>query len=103
MTVLNDYRVCVIGGWCGNRMLMVAERFTQLFEQTGLACKVSHHSVWDNYSAPPAANLVLQLLPAFTEAETGCPVINIKPMLVDLDDPDTLDRVLQQVRADLPA
>jgi len=103
MTASDSYHVCVIGGWCGNRMLMVAERFTQLFQQSGLACKVSHHSVWDNYSAPPAANLILQLLPAFTESEAGCPVINIKPLLADLDHAETLERVLQQVRADLPA
>jgi hypothetical protein len=42
----------------------------------------------------------LQLLPAFTEAETGCPVINIKPLLLDLDHALTIEKILKQVRED---
>jgi len=95
-----NYKVCVIGGWCGNRMIMVAEHLEELFSKAGLPCRVTTHSVWENYSRPPVANLVLQLLPAFTEAEAGCPVITIRPMLVDLDHPATIEKVLKQVQAD---
>jgi hypothetical protein len=94
------YKVCVIGGWCGNRMVMVAEHLEEVFAEAGLPCRVTTHSVWENYSRPPAANLVLQLLPAFTEAEAGCPVITIKPLLLDLDHPATIEKVLNQVQAD---
>ena len=98
-----NYRVCVVGGWCGNRMVMVAEHLQEVLAQAGYSCRVTTHSVWENYTVPPAANLVLQLLPAFTAAEAGCPVITIKPLLVDLDHPTTLAKILEQVRSDYPA
>jgi hypothetical protein len=97
------YKVCVVGGWCGNRMVMVAEHLSELLENRGFPSRVFHHSVWDNPSAPPAANLVLQLLPAFSEAEAGCPVINIKPLLADLNEPKTLGKIFERVQADYPS
>ncbi len=96
-----NYRVCVIGGWCGNRLYMVAEHLSDLLAETGYPCQVKTHSVWENYSQPPVSNLILQLLPAFTEAETGCPVINIKPLLLDLNHPPTIEKIFAQVQADL--
>ena len=96
------FKVVVIGGWCGNRMFMVADRLTDLLATAGYPCEVATHNVWENYSRPPAASLLLQLLPAFTEAEAGCPVLTIKPMIVDLDHAATLDRILKQVAAIYP-
>jgi hypothetical protein len=92
------FKVCVVGGWCGNRMVMVAEFLSEWLQQSGYACRVFHHSIWNNMSAPPPAHLVLQLLPAYTEAEAGCPVINIRPLLRDLTDPATLERVRQHLQ-----
>jgi hypothetical protein len=83
-------------------MYMVAEHLKEVLGQAGFACRVTTHSVWENYTQPPASHLVLQLLPAFTQAETHCPVINIKPLLADLNHPLTLDKIMQQVRADYP-
>jgi len=97
---MTNYRVCVIGGWCGNRLYIVAEHISELLEKAGYPCQVKSHSVWENYSQPPVSNLVLQLLPAFTAAETGCPVINIKPLLLDLDHPQTIQKILTQIQAD---
>jgi hypothetical protein len=84
---------------CGHRMMVVVEHLTELFQQAGYPCRVTHHSIWENYSAPPPADLILQLLPAYTEAEAGCPVINIRPLLADLDHPTTMARVTKQVEA----
>ena len=97
-----EYQVCVIGGWCGNRMIMVAQHLEAVLAHAGLPSRVTTHSVWDNYTQPPAADLILQLLPAFTQAETGCPVLTIKPMIVDLDHQETIEKILKQVRADYP-
>jgi len=97
---MQSYHICVIGGWCGNRLIIVAEHLAQLLQEAGYPCRVTHHSVWENYTQPPFADLILQLLPAFTEAEAGCPVINIRPLIGDLNHPETTDRILQQVRAD---
>jgi hypothetical protein len=97
---MSVYSICVVGGWCGNRMVIVAEHLQQLITNAGYPCKVTHHSVWENYSTPPRADLVLQLLPAYTEAETGCPIIPIRPLLLDLNDPKTIARVMDRITAD---
>ena len=83
-------------------MVMVAEHLADLLSTAGMPSRVSAHSVWDNYTHPPSADLILQLLPAFTEAETGCPVLTIKPMIVDLDHQETIEKILKQVRAGYP-
>jgi hypothetical protein len=94
---MSSYKICIVGGWCGNRMVMIDEYLNDLLDNKGLPCQITRHSVWENYSTPPPAHLVLQLLPAFTEAETNCPIINIKPLLVDLDHKDTIDRILTHI------
>ena len=82
---------------------MVAEHLAKLLQDVGYSCQVNHHSVWENYSHPPAADLILQLLPAYTEAETRCPVINIKPLLADLNHPLTIDNILTHMQANYPS
>jgi len=99
---MSAYRICVIGGWCGNRLYIVAEHVREVLAQAGLTCQVVTHSVWENYSQPPASQLILQLLPAYTPEEAGCPVINIRPLLADLDHPVTIQTILDHVRAALP-
>ncbi|MCZ7552530.1 MAG: hypothetical protein B6D39_06600 [Anaerolineae bacterium UTCFX2] len=97
---MTNYHVCVVGGWCGNRMVMVAEYLTERLSAAGYPCHVTTHSVWDNFNQPPAANLILQLLPAFTESEVECPVLTIKLLLADINHAETIERILRQVRAD---
>ena len=94
------YRISVIGGWCGNRLIMVTEHLAEKFEKSGFTCQVKSHSIWDHYSLPPTSSLVLQLMPAYTVADTGCPVINIRPLLLDLDHPATLEKIFAQIKAD---
>jgi len=79
---------------------MVADHLDELLQKAGYPCQVKSHSVWENYNQPPASNLVLQLLPAFTEAETGCPIINIRPFLVDIDHPETMEKIFTQIKSD---
>jgi hypothetical protein len=100
---MKKYHVRVIGGWCGNRMVMVADHINDLLIHTGFPCQVTYQSVWETYALPPSVDMLLQLLPAFDEVEAGCPVINIKPLLVDLDDPATVERVLTAVKSNYPA
>jgi hypothetical protein len=80
-------------------MIVVAEHLQELLQNAGYNCEVTHQSLWDHPTPPYAANLVLELLPAFTETEAGCPVINIKPLLRDLDHPQVIDKILKQVQA----
>jgi hypothetical protein len=96
------YRICVIGGHCGVRMMVVAEHVGELLNKAGYSCQVTHQSLWDHPTPPRGASLVLELLPAYTEAEAGCPVLNIKPLLADLDHPATIDKVFERVRSTYP-
>jgi hypothetical protein len=92
MTLL---KICLVGGWCGNLRYIVAEHIEDFFTQAGIQFKLSHQSVWENPVPPRSFDLVLQLLPAFTEAETGCPVINVKPLLADTNHQPTNGKIMQ--------
>jgi hypothetical protein len=96
---MSKYKVCVVGGHCSNRYMIVAEQLTTLFEKQGLPCYVVTHGVAGEYSFPPRAHLILQLLPAFTEAEAGCPVLNIKPLIGDPEHPETIQKIMGHIQA----
>jgi hypothetical protein len=93
------YRICVVGGWCSARMMMVAENLSTLLENSGFNCRVFHHSVWDDSSEPPACDLMLQLLQAFRPEDVGAAVINIRPFLVDLNDGPTMAKIMAHIEA----
>lgn len=97
---MSKYKVCVVGGHCSNRVMIVAEQLSELFEKKGIDCHVFTHLAAGEYSYPPRSNLILQLLPAFTEEEAGCPVINIKPLIGDPAHPATIEKILKYVQAD---
>lgn len=99
---MNRFKICVVGGHCGVRMMVVAEHVQDLLRNAGYDCHVTHQGLWDHPTLPRHANLILELLPAFTEAEAGCPVINIRPLLGDLDHPQILNRVLKKMQAIYP-
>jgi len=84
-------------------MMIVAEQVQELLDEAGLSCKVMSYGVAGTNAFPPRSDLILQLLPAFTEAEAGCPVINVKPLIGDPRHPETVSAILKQVRADHPA
>ena len=97
---MSNYKVCVVGGHCSNRVMIVAEQLTEFFAKKGLECHVVTHLAAGEYGFPPRSNLILQLLPAFTEEQAGCPVINIKPLIGDPMHPATIEKILKQVQAD---
>ena len=91
------FHVCVLGGSCGNRMIIIADHLSELFLQKGYNCRVTSISVWECFSFPPSADLLLQLLPAYKEEEVECPTINIRPFLQDIDDPLTLQKIYFEI------
>lgn len=100
---MSNYKICVVGGHCSNRVMIVAEQLTEFLEEQGVACQVAIYLAAGEYGFPPRSNLILQLLPAFTEEEAGCPIINIKPLIGDPMHPATIEKILKQVRAVYPA
>lgn len=99
---MTSYRICLVSGWCGNLRLIVAEHLEATFRQAGYQYRMSQQSVWDNPAPPQGYNLVLQLMPAFTEAEVGCPVITVKPLLKDHGHGPTMSRVMAHLAATCP-
>ena len=99
---MSNYKVCVVGGHCSNRVMIVAEQLTEFLEKKGIHCQIFTHTVAGEYGFPPRSNLILQLLPAFTEEESGCPVINIKPLIGDPVHPATMEKILKHIPADSP-
>lgn len=95
---MSSYRVCVVGGHCSNRVMIVAEQLGELFEKKGIHCQIITHLAAGEYGFAPRSNLILQLLPAFTEEEAGCPVINIKPLIGDPVHPATIEKILSYVQ-----
>jgi hypothetical protein len=65
--------------------------------------KRSHQSIREKPTHPQSIDLVLRLLPAFSETEAGCPVINIKPLLVDLEHEPTIDKIMRHIESNLEA
>ena len=98
-TDMSKYKVCVVGGHCSNRVIIVAEQLTEYFEKQGIDCQVFTHLAASEYGFPPR-ELILQLLPAFNEEDAGVPVINIKPLIGDPLHPATIEKILKQIRAD---
>jgi hypothetical protein len=94
------YRVSVVHGWCGNRLGPLVAHLSKRLQEAGFPCEVKVHSVWEKVVPPVGADLVLQVLSIFSEAETGCPVVHAKPFLADPDHPETMRQVLERVRAD---
>jgi len=96
------YHIRIIGGWCGNRMAMIQEYLSEILTDCGYQVKVTHQSVWETYSLPPSANLLLQLVPAFKPEDTSCPIVNIKPFIRDLDHLPTLLAIIESLEIDYP-
>lgn len=89
---MKTYRICVAGGRCGARMMVSGLHLQGLLRTAGYDREVTLQSHRDHH-----ANLILEFLPAFTEVEVGCSVINTKPLLGDLNQLQVIDKVLKQV------
>ena len=100
---MKKFHVRIINGWCGNRMVIIRDHLAGLFESEGYKIKLDNQSIWENSSAPTHVDLVFQLIPAFTEDELNCPSISIRPLLKDLNDPGTLERVFGILEQYYPA
>jgi len=95
------YQIIVVGGWCGNLLYIVAEHIKERLLKAGFLFELKTKNVWENYSQPPDCNLILQLMPAYTKEDTKSPIINIRKLLVERDDPETMEKIFSQVQKDL--
>ena len=94
---MDKFHIRLIGGWCGNRMVMVRDHLSEILTERGYKVKIDQQSIWENYAPPQHVDLVLQLMPAFSEDELEPPSLSVRPFLKDLDHPETINCVLEAV------
>ena len=94
---MGKFHIRLVGGWCGNRMVMVRDHLDHHLTERGYDIKIDQQSIWDNYAPPQHVDLVLQLMPAFSEEELEPASLHVRPFLKDLDHPETLELVVEAV------
>lgn len=94
---MGKFHIRLVGGWCGNRMVMVRDQLENLLTEKGYQVKIDQQSVWESYAPPQHADLVLQLMPAFSQEELIPPSLMVHPFLKDIDHQETLDQIYNAV------
>jgi len=94
---MGKFHIRLVGGWCGNRMVMVRDNLAQLLAERGYEVKIDQQSIWENYAPPQHTDLVLQLMPAFSHEELQPPSLMVRPFLKDLNHKETLEKVFDAV------
>jgi len=100
---MGKFHIRIVGGWCGNRMFMVKDHLSDLLTIRGYDVKIDQQSIWENYAPPNHADIVLQLIPAFSPDELNCPCLNIRPFLKDLSHQETLESIFKTLEEHYPS
>ncbi len=96
------FHIRIVGGWCGNRMAMICDHLSELMSDRGYVVKLSQQSIWENSAPPVNADLVLQLIPAFSQEELNCPMVHVRHFVKDLDHPETIAKILSAMEEYYP-
>lgn len=99
---MKKFHIRIVGGWCGNRMVMIRDNLSELLADRGYQVKLDQQSIWENSAPPLHVDMVLQLISAFGLDELNCPSLNIRPFLKDLDHQETLDNIFKAVEEHYP-
>lgn len=100
---MKKFYIRIVGGWCGNRMVMIRENLAELLSARGYEIKLDQQSIWENSAPPMHVDMVLQLIFAFSPEELNCPSLNIRPFLRDLNHPETLENIFSAVEKYYPS
>lgn len=99
---MGKFHIRLVGGWCGNRMVMVQQNLDNLLAERGFDVKIDQQSVWESYAPPQHVDLVLQLMPAFSADELEPPSLLVHPFLKDIDHQETIEQVFEAVALHYP-
>lgn len=99
---MSTYQIRIVGGWCGNRMVMVQDHLSELLEEHGYRVKIERQSIWENYAPPQRADLVLQMIPAFQPEDLDCPSLAVRPFIRDLGHQKTLQKIFALLKEHYP-
>jgi len=99
---MGKFHIRLVGGWCGNRLAMVQEHLDMLLAEKGYEIKIDQQSIWESYAPPQHADLVLQLMPAFSPDELKPPSLLVHQFVKDIDHQETLEQVFEAVAIHYP-
>ena len=99
---MGKFHIRIVAGWCGNQMVIVRDHLFDLISERGYDVKIDLQSIWENNAPPQHADLVLQLIPAFSPEELSKPSLNIRPFLKDLNHQDTVSAVFSALEIHYP-
>jgi hypothetical protein len=89
------YHIRIVGGSCGSALVMITNYLGELIvERLGYDCRVTHQNIWESFGPPPEADLILQTMPAYSQSDTDIPIINIRPLITELDHGPTIEKIL---------
>jgi len=99
---MGKFHIRLVGGWCGNRLSMVQQHLHKLLTEKGYDIKIDQQSIWESYAPPQHADLVLQLMPAFSPDELKPPSLLVHQFVKDIDHKETLEQVFEAVATHYP-
>jgi hypothetical protein len=100
---MKKFHVRVVGGTCGGAMYVISESLGEYLAQRGYDCRITQQDICVSRVVPPGVDLLLEVVPTFTVEEAGCPIISARPMLLNLRDAATLQKIMAVLERSHPA
>jgi hypothetical protein len=100
---MSKFHVRVVGGTCGGAMYVISDFLGEFLAQRGYECRITQQDICVSRVVPPGVDLLLEVVPTFSAEEAGCPIISARPMLLNLRDEATLQKVLAVLERRHPA
>ena len=87
-------KVRIVGGSCGNTLIRITDHLRDwINDDLGYDCQVDHQNIWQSWGPPPLVDVILQTMPAYFQSDTEIPIVYIKPLILNQDDPETLLKI----------
>ena len=96
---MTPVHVVLAGGSCGNTLYLIEDQLKESFQEWGFDVRLTTQSIWQRFDLPTGVQLVLQTLPAYNPADLASPVISVRPMIRDRQDPQTLEAIKNEIEA----
>ncbi len=86
--------ILLAGGSCGSTLFLIADEIEhQLSDVWGFPYRLTLQNIWERFDAPAKIDLILQTMPAYQPSQVSCPILSVKPMILDQDHPETLEAI----------
>jgi hypothetical protein len=91
---MSKFHIRILGGTCGGAMYVIGEFLQDYLAARGFECRITQQDVVVSRTLPPNVDLVLQVVPTFKPEDLELPLINVRPMLLNLEHPGTIQQIM---------